>query len=158
MTEPTKHVSTRRRRLATLQYRRAVEATNLPLRRPIDHRAAEGNALTRLITSTRMNRMTAYFEKPPEDEYGDFFVVAGDFGAACVTSETATQIEAVLDRTQVPTWIVFDDRAGSRLRVRTRQIRSIGESTAAQRAEDRRIDRARQREEKDDHRPWEGND
>ena len=105
-----------------------------------------------------MNRVAEFFEEVPERDYGDFFVVAGEFGAACVTSETAARIEEVLDRCDVPTWIVFNDRAGSRLRVRTRHIRSIGESTAAQRAEDRRFDRARQREEQDDRRPWEGNE
>jgi hypothetical protein len=105
-----------------------------------------------------MNRVADFFDEPPEQEYGDFFVVAGEFGAACVTSETAASIEAVLDRPVVPAWIVFDDRAGSRLRVRTRHIRSIAESTAAQRAADRRFDRARQREEQDDRRPWEGHD
>ena len=158
MSCPSTNVTTRRRRLATLKYRRAMEATDVSLRRETDNRGARVEALARFTTFTRMNRMTGYFEKPPEGEYGDFFVVAGEFGAACVSSETATQIEAVLDRKHVPKWIVFDDRAGSRLRVRTRQIRSIGESTATQRAEDRRLERARQREEQDDHRPWEGND
>jgi hypothetical protein len=105
-----------------------------------------------------MNRVAEHFEEPHEQAYGDFFVVAGEFGAACVTSETAARIEAVLDQKRVPKWIVFDDRAGSRLRVRTRHIRSIGESTAAQRAADRRFERARQREEQEDRRPWEGTD
>ena len=102
-----------------------------------------------------MNRLSDLFsEDPEEEEYGDFFVVAGEFGAACVTRETAERIERVLDRQDVPAWITFNDRAGSRLRVRTALIRSIGESTAAQRAADRRIERARQREEKEDRRPW----
>jgi hypothetical protein len=88
---------------------------------------------------------------------GDFFVVAGEFGVAQVTSETAARIESVLDRTVVPPWIVFDDRVGSRFRVRTNHIRTIVECTAEQRAADRRIDRARSREEKGD-RSWEEND
>jgi hypothetical protein len=105
-----------------------------------------------------MNRLSAFLEESSEFEYGDFYVVAGEFGAACVTRETARWVEAVLDAWLVPRWVVFRDRAGSRLRVRTRHIRSIGESTAAQRAEDRRIDKARQREEQDDRRPWERED
>ena len=105
-----------------------------------------------------MNRMSRYLESSPEDQYGDFFVVAGEFGSAGVTCDTAAEIEAVLERENVPDWIVFDDRVGSRFRVRTRQIRSIVESTSAQRAADRRYERARQREEQEDRRPWEGYD
>lgn len=103
-----------------------------------------------------MNRLRDLLEEAPDDEFGDFFVVAGEFGAACVTRETAHRVEAILNRWWwVPTWIVFEDRVGSRLCVRTRLIRSIGESTAAQRAADRRLERAREREEKSDRRPWE---
>ena len=102
-----------------------------------------------------MNRLSDFFQEEPEQEYGDFFVVAGEFGAACVTRETAERIEAVLDRRDVPAWITFEDRVGSRLRVRTALIRSIGESTAAQRAADRRLERARRHEEEQDRRPWE---
>jgi hypothetical protein len=105
-----------------------------------------------------MNRMSRYMENSPEDMYGDFFVVYGEFGSAGISAETAARIEAVLDREQVPIWIVFDDRVGSRFRVRTSHIRSIVESTAAQRAADRRLDRARQREEQEDRRPWEWGD
>ena len=105
-----------------------------------------------------MNRLSCYFEEPPEEKLGDFYVVAGEFGAACVTRETARYVESVLDRWWVPTWIEFRDRVGSRIRVRTRLIRSIGESTAAQRAADRRLDRARQSEEEGDRRPWEDGD
>ena len=101
-----------------------------------------------------MNRMTGFLAEDPENEYGDFFVVAGAVFCAGVTRETAARIERVLDRWIVPRWIVFYDRVGSRYRVRTNLIRSIVESTAEQRAADRRHDRAREREEKDDQRPW----
>ena len=100
-----------------------------------------------------MNRIAQYFGEATEEEFGDFYVVAGEFGAACVTRETAAWIESILDRWKVPTWVIFQDRVGSRLRVRTRLIRSIVESTAEQRAADRRLDRARQREEQEG-RPW----
>jgi hypothetical protein len=154
MSYPSTSVTTRRKRLATLKYRRAMEATDVSLRRETDNRGARVEALAQLTTFTRMNRMSGYFEKPPEGEYGDFFVVAGEFGAACVSSETATQIEAMLDRKHVPKWIVFDDRSGSRIRVRSRHIHVIEESTVAQRATDRLFARARKREEQEDRRPW----
>ena len=72
-----------------------------------------------------MNRLSDFFEEDSGLDYGDFFVVAGDFGAACVTRETADRIEALLDRRDVPAWVTFEDRVGSRLRVRTALTRSI---------------------------------
>ena len=101
-----------------------------------------------------MNRVSDYLGKSPEEEYGDFYVVAGEYFTAAVNRETAERIEAVLDRKSVPKWVEFTDRVGSRFRVRTRLIRSIIESTAEQRAADRRYEKARQREEKEDQRPW----
>jgi hypothetical protein len=101
-----------------------------------------------------MNRMTGFLAEGPENEYGDFFVVSGIFFSAGVTRATAVRIERALNRWIVPRWIVFYDRVGSRYRVRTDLIRSIVESTAEQREADRRYDRAREREEKEDQRPW----
>ncbi|HEU4563880.1 MAG TPA: hypothetical protein VFS05_04485 [Gemmatimonadaceae bacterium] len=89
-----------------------------------------------------------------EQPYGDFVVVSGEFGAVCVTRETAGEIERQLDRLRRPEWIVFSDRVGSRIRVRACAIRAICESTEAQRAGDRRLERARRREEESDRRPW----
>jgi len=104
-----------------------------------------------------LNRVRALLE-PVEDEeppYGDFVVVSGPFGSLCVTRDVARDIERLLDRRWRPRWVVFRDRVGSRVRVRTNEIRLVVESTAAQRAGDRRLDRARRKEEKADRRPWE---
>jgi len=101
-----------------------------------------------------MNRVSEYFEEPPEQEYGDFFVVAGENFWGAVTREEVARIEAQLDQRKAPKWLVFHDRSGSRYRVRTRLIRSIIESTAEQRKSDRRYEKAREREEKEDRRPW----
>jgi hypothetical protein len=102
-----------------------------------------------------MNRIQRYLEEAPEEpQYGDFYVVAGEFGRIGVTHAVARRIQAVLDRWIVPKWIVFPDRVGSLVRVRTRHIRSFVESTTEQRAADRRLERARDEEEKVDRRPW----
>ena len=102
-----------------------------------------------------MNRITRYLEEAPEDpRYGDFWVVAVGYSCYGVTHEVARRIHATLDRWILPKWIVFPDRVGSIIRVRTRDIRSIVECTTEQRAADRRLDRARQDEEKADRRPW----
>ena len=103
-----------------------------------------------------MNRILHLLDRSDDaPSYGDFVVVAGTFGSACVTHEVARYIECRLDRRWVPTWIVFHDRVGSRFRVRSHDIRLLAESTAAQRAADRRLDRAR-RAEDDDQRAWDG--
>ena len=104
------------------------------------------------------NRLTLLRDglPPPErDEYGDFYVVAGAFGSVCVTAQTACAIEAALDAGRPVRWLTFRDRSGSRIRVRARDVRSVCESTAAQRSYDRRMDRAREREEQADRRQWE---
>ena len=100
------------------------------------------------------NRLTAHFGGAPlEDEaYGAFFVVSGPFGSVMVTASTARAIERELDRSKPPRWLVFRDRSGSRLRVRARDVRSLCESTPAQRAYDRRMARLRDREQELDDR------
>ena len=97
-----------------------------------------------------MNRILDFL--PDEDpEYGDFVVVSGVFGSACVTYAVAAEIERVLD-SGVP-WVVFHDRVGSRIRVRAEDVRCLAESTAEQRAADRELDRAREREQGGDRKP-----
>lgn len=104
-----------------------------------------------------MNRILRLLNESSDGapSYGDFVVVAGTFGSVCVTHEVARYIECRLDRRWVPTWIVFHDRVGSRFHVRSHDIRLLAESTRAQRAADRRLDRAR-RAEDDDQRAWDG--
>ncbi len=102
-----------------------------------------------------MNRIKRYLEESAEiPQYGDFYVVSGEFGIVGVSHAIACRIQAVLDRWIVPKWIAFPDRVGSTVRIRTRGIRSIVESTAGQRAADRRLDQARHEEEKADRRLW----
>ena len=100
------------------------------------------------------NRLTAHFDGTPleGEAYGAFFVVSGPFGSVMVTPSTARAIERELDRSKPPRWLVFRDRSGSRLRVRTRDVRTLCESTPAQRAYDRRMARLREREEQADFR------
>ena len=106
-----------------------------------------------------MNRIRTYLDEPSEPPelpgLGDFYVVAGDFGRIAVEADVARRIATVLDSWRPRTWLEFRDRAGSLFRVRVRHIRSIVESTAQQRAADRRLDRAQQNEEKADRRSWE---
>ena len=106
------------------------------------------------------NRLTSHFAGLPPDEevYGDFHVVSGAFGAVSVTADTARAIEQALDRRRPPRWLVFQDRSGSQIRVRTRDVRAVCESTTAQRSYDRRMERAREREDRAERRTWNDDD
>jgi hypothetical protein len=102
------------------------------------------------------NRLTTHFggALPEGEAYGAFYVVSGPFGSLMVTAATARAIERELERRKPPRWLVFRDRSGSHLRIRTRDLRSICESTPAQRAYDRRMARLREREEQGDYRSF----
>jgi hypothetical protein len=105
-----------------------------------------------------MSRIRLYLEniEGAEDaRVGAFFAVRGEFGVFYVTPTMAERIERALDRRDVPTWLKFTDWAGSRIRIRPAGIRSIIQVTPEQRATDRKLHRALEREEKDDRRSWE---
>ena len=103
-----------------------------------------------------MNRLREYFEEPPEPErQDDYFEIESHDDTFAVSRETAIEIERRLDQRPTPRWIVFHDLVGARHRVLASHIRSISESTAAQRAAGREFNRARRLEEKQDRRPWE---
>ena len=103
-----------------------------------------------------MNRLTAILETPAEESPpGDYFVLRGAFGWFLLSAETARTIERQLDRRWPPRWITFRDLVGSHSRVRASLVHSLFESTATQRAAERRLERARQAEERADARPWE---
>lgn len=102
------------------------------------------------------NRLTTYHAGPLPDEerFGDFFVVIGAFGRFSVTAKTACAIARALDQRRPPKWLVFRDCAGSRVRVRRRDLRALCESTASQRAYDRRLERELDREQQADRESW----
>ena len=105
-----------------------------------------------------LNRLTLIRDglPPPEPEsYGDFWVVSGPFGSVCVTAPTARAIARQLHGAEPTDWVTFRDRSGSRMRVRAIDVRALIESTAAQRAYDRRMARARDREVQADERSCE---
>ncbi len=102
-----------------------------------------------------MNRIQHLFDEQAEcPSAGEFFVVAGEFGRVLVTREVALRLRASFKRFLVPTWLEFQDHVGSFVRVRSRHVMVIVESTPAQRAADRRLEQARSAEENSDRRPW----
>ena len=108
-----------------------------------------------------MSRIRLYLENVEDTEdarVGAFFAVRGEFGVFYVTQAMAERIERALDRRYVVQWLKFTDWAGSRVRIRAVGIRSIVEVTPEQRANDRKLHRALQREEKADRRAWEDDD
>jgi hypothetical protein len=84
---------------------------------------------------------------------GDYFLVVGENFTWYVSTEMARFIEACLDCKSRPRWIRFVDLAGSRVRVRARQIEYICQCTSEQRAAERAFFRALKQEPKVD-RSW----
>ena len=105
------------------------------------------------------NRLTRWLAPSGEAEpqVGDYFIVRTAQSGFYVSPEVAAYVEAVLDRRWTPAWLVFHDMSGSRIRVRTCDVRGVIEYTAEQRASDRRFERAREREDEadEDTPPWE---
>lgn len=76
----------------------------------------------------------------------DYFVIAGEFCTWYVSTEMARFIESCLDARRPAKWVRFVDLAGARVRLRVRQIEYIYQCTAEQRAFQRKLYRALDRE------------
>jgi len=98
------------------------------------------------------------FERPGQPELPvDYFLVVAHFEAWYVSREMAQAIEASLNQTPAPQWIMFVDLTGARGRVRTRLIEYIYQCTAGQRALARAFHRARRAERKAEP-DWDGDE
>ncbi|MEP6574333.1 MAG: hypothetical protein ABJD11_16645 [Gemmatimonadota bacterium] len=84
---------------------------------------------------------------------GDYFIVSGENSTWQVSTVMARHIETILDAEPRVVWVRFVDLSGSRVRLRTRQIEYICQSTVEQRAHDRDFSRTLTRERKTD-RSW----
>ncbi len=106
-----------------------------------------------------MNRIRELTNQPDDEEapYGGVYVVETRFDNYRVAPEVARYIERRIDQPRQPAWLVFRDRNGARVRIRTKDIRSLRESTDKTRARGRRFTRALRREDKGD-RSWEDDD
>jgi hypothetical protein len=99
------------------------------------------------------NRRSAEHERIPPGA-GDYFIIdCGDSSWYYVSTVMARAIEGRLDRWLRPRWITFVDVTGARIRVRSRDINSIAQSTVAQREDGRVFDRNR-RAEDEANRDW----
>lgn len=78
----------------------------------------------------------------------DYFLVVTRTEWWYVSRDMAQAIEASLDESPVPEWVMFVDLTGSRVRVRARRIECIYQCTAEQRALARAFQRARSAERK----------
>lgn len=103
-----------------------------------------------------VNRITQYFEEPRgRTPAQDYWVVSSPTAWYCVDEATAAQILEKLDRRRPPRWLRFVDLFGSAVRVRSRDIDQVSESTAEQRAANRAFQEARRNEQSGDQPPWE---
>ena len=107
-----------------------------------------------------MNRIAKYLnneEKPDEEQpvARDFWVVRCESGWFHVRPPQAARIQRLLASRWRPRWLEFRDVAGSRIRVRPKDVIGMSECTAEQRAKERRQERFLEKEEKADKKPWE---
>ena len=106
-----------------------------------------------------MNRLKDFFEEPQSPEGNDdYHAVDTRCDLFIVSRATAEEIERLLEHRPPPPWIFFHDLVGARQMIRSADVNSISESTAAQRAARREFWRARKLEDKKDRRPWEDDD
>lgn len=96
-------------------------------------------------------------ENPREPTAGDYFLVVGEFSTWYISTEMARHIEGCIDARKPRAWVKFVDLTGARVRLRIRQIESIIQCSAEQRANEREFFRALKRERKSD-REWDIDD
>jgi hypothetical protein len=101
-----------------------------------------------------MNRLKEAPEPPEEvPAAGDYFVLVAEDSCWYISAEMARTVDACLAADPAPEWAVFVDLAGARVRLRTRRIEYLVQSTAEQRATRRELERRMQRE-RDADRTW----
>ena len=101
-----------------------------------------------------MNRLKEKQHGDPDpDGSGTYFTVAGNHNIWYVSTEMARHIEACLDAEPRPAWIRFVDVTGASVRVRSKDIEYVQQSTPEQRAHERAFHRAMRQEQKAD-RDW----
>jgi hypothetical protein len=87
-----------------------------------------------------MNRLKHLFDREERPSPSDFYEVTLHRGGVFfVSRRTADLIGTQLDRLLTPRWITFDDLFGVTIRIRSRSILRITESTAAQREAEQRF-------------------
>lgn len=97
-----------------------------------------------------MKQLQEFEEGAARPAGGDHFIVSAECCAWYVSTEMARFIEACLEAEPAPKWVKFVDLTGARIRLRTRLIDCISQSTAEQRAADRAYCRELTRERKAD--------
>lgn len=96
------------------------------------------------------NRLSAELPERHPGSADHYFEVGTDRDCWGVSVAMARFIESCLDAEPVPEWVTFVDLHGSRVRVRTKEIRSLSELSPDQRAASRAFGRRLQRERKAD--------
>jgi hypothetical protein len=95
-----------------------------------------------------MNRLRQEKTEESRPTGVDHFVVSARSETWYVSTEMARHIEACLDVEHRQAWISFVDLSGARVRLRSRELEYLAQSTADQRAAERAFHRALSRERK----------
>lgn len=105
-----------------------------------------------------MENIKERFESPGQPELPvDYFLVVARYEEWYVSREMAQAIEASLNQTLAPQWVMFVDLTGARVRVRSHLVDYIYQCTAEQRSLARAFQRARKAERKAEP-EWDGDE
>jgi hypothetical protein len=104
----------------------------------------------------RLKKVSGEADETPPDN--DYYEVKAEYDTYYVAQDVAEYIAAMLKRRWPPRWICFTDIFGATVRVRSRQIGGICESTNVQRRNEKKFRRARHREDKEGRNPWDDDD
>ena len=85
---------------------------------------------------------------------GTYWVLRTDSGWFYLDTPTAMCVQRTLRRWWVPRWLTFTDRTGSRVCIRSADLRNLDESTPSTRAAERRLEMALEAEQKEQRPPW----
>lgn len=121
----------------------------------VPRRDAAGPRNLCVMSNQLKDRFDEQSDRPSADDY---FVVCAGYACYEVSTSTAAEVLRLLSRRWPPRWIGFVDLYGARVRIRSRLITMIHESTTMHRQRERDFERARTLEEKADRRPWEEDD
>lgn len=103
-----------------------------------------------------MNRILRRPRDEPDGapQAGTFWELRTDNAFFYLDARTAQRILRLLGRWWAPRWIAFTDRAGSQVRLRRTDVRTLVESTPTTRAAERRLEIALEAEDRAQRPPW----
>ena len=102
-----------------------------------------------------INRLSSYFgQLDNQKSYRDYWAISTETDTFYVTANEAKRVIDTLERRWSPRWITFTELFGATIRIRSRVIECVWESSAEHRQAGRDFRRALEEEQNVDRHPW----